>query len=60
MDLLDEMALEIGDWIRVQSLQRPGQGYGKNGRTGQTGYYPTYKTVEKLRIAKFPTFTDSS
>lgn len=54
----DEIELQKGDFIGVAGNHWNGYSKGLNRRTGQTGLYPSYKVVEKIDVAKFPTYPE--
>ena len=52
----DEIELQPGDHVGIAGNHWDGYSKGMNRRTGKTGLYPSYKVVEKIDIAKFPTY----
>ena len=56
----DELDLLPGDLIVVDGNHWDGFSKGRSVRLGRTGLYPSYKVVEHLNIAKFPTYDEAS
>ena len=54
----DEIELQKGDFVGVAGNHWNGYSKGLNRRTGQTGLYPSYKVIEKIETAKFPTYPE--
>ncbi|KAE9417209.1 hypothetical protein Angca_004181 [Angiostrongylus cantonensis] len=49
-----EIELRIGDVVGIAGNHWNGFSKGHNRRTGDSGFYPSYKVVEKWRIVDFP------
>ena len=55
----DELDLEVGDILSVAGNHWNGYNKGrKHGSEQELGLYPLYKTKEKFKIVKFPTYPD--
>lgn len=52
----DELELRVGDVLGIAGNHWDGYSKGRNGRTGLTGLYPSYKAKEKWRIVDFPVY----
>jgi hypothetical protein len=52
----DELELQIGDVLSIESNLWNGFSKGRNHRSNQTGLYPGYKTEELLTIGDYPTY----
>ena len=55
----EEIELVIGDIIGIAGNHWDGFSKGTNRRTGKTGLYPSYKTVEIYPRVKYPTYRDA-
>jgi len=51
-----EIELRAGDVLGVAGNHWDGFNKGRNHRTNKVGLYPEYKTRERLRVVKFPTY----
>ena len=51
-----EIELKVGDLVGVAGNHWDGWSKGKNLRTGESGLYPSYKTVEVFGKVNYPTF----
>nr|CAH7753493.1 unnamed protein product [Callosobruchus chinensis] len=53
-----EMHFAVGDLIGVAGNHWNGFSKGRNVRTNQIGFYPTFKVKDKIQTAKFPTYSE--
>lgn len=53
-----EISMQKGDEIGIAGNHWDGYSKGMNRKTRKTGLYPSFKTVEKVDIVKFPTYAD--
>ena len=53
----DEIPLSLNDVVSILGASKNGRSYGKNIRLNVTGYYPSYKTVRKIKTCKMPIYT---
>uniref|UniRef100_H2ZNX0 Alpha-(1,6)-fucosyltransferase n=1 Tax=Ciona savignyi TaxID=51511 RepID=H2ZNX0_CIOSA len=51
-----EIQLKVGDVVGIAGNHWDGYSKGTNRRTHQTGLYPSYKTIEKFPLVKYPTY----
>merc|ERR1719282_959545 len=51
-----EIELKVGDVLGVAGNHWDGSNKGRNHRTNKVGLYPEFKTRERLRVVKFPTY----
>ena len=54
-----EIELQIGDQIGIAGNHWDGFSKGQNRRTGKTGLFPTYKTVNKIETAPYATYPEA-
>ena len=52
-----ELDLNVGDIITSGGNHWNGYSTGKNHANGKTGFYPTYKTLDIIKTAKFPVYS---
>ncbi|XP_046384162.1 alpha-(1,6)-fucosyltransferase [Ischnura elegans] len=53
-----ELALEPGDLVGVAGNHWDGYSKGKSMRTGRVGLYPSFKVVDRIELADFPTYAE--
>ncbi|KAJ8909854.1 hypothetical protein NQ315_013340 [Exocentrus adspersus] len=53
-----EMSIEVGDSIGIAGNHWNGFSKGRNLRTNQVAFYPSFKVKDKIETAKFPTYTE--
>ena len=58
-DQSDQIDLKVGDVVGIAGNHWNGMSKGTNRRTGQTGLFPSYKTVEIFTKVKYPTFPEA-
>lgn len=54
-----QIHLDVGDIVGIAGNHWDGWSKGRNRKTGQSGLYPSYKTMEKWRIVRFPDLPES-
>ncbi|XP_071440949.1 alpha-(1,6)-fucosyltransferase [Hetaerina americana] len=52
------LALEAGDLVGVAGNHWDGYSKGKSMRTGRVGLYPSFKVVDRIEMADFPTYAE--
>lgn len=55
----NEIPLQPGDLLGIAGNHWDGYSKGKNRRLGRVGLFPSYKAVEKIDVAKMPTYPDA-
>jgi len=53
-----EIDFNVGDLIGIAGNHWDGYSKGKNTRTGKSGLFPSYKTVNKIERVKMPTYPE--
>lgn len=53
-----EMSIATGDLIGVAGNHWNGFSKGRNLRTNQIAFYPSFKVKDKIETAKFPTYSE--
>jgi len=56
VNVVDEIALEVGDVVGIAGNHWDGYSKGRSRRTGGIGLYPSYKTVDKKVVVKYPIY----